>query len=139
MITPKTSYLIFIVVSTMAIGAQVSSAGDQQTATIRAKASQQAEKKPVRLHAVKVQPVTLDHGIKLIQQNADYQRIQSALESGASGRVEMSLILEPGQTAGESCICAGGKGELNGKPVDWPCDCSPAGCGTCGGSTLTSE
>jgi len=79
----------------------------------------------------------LDGAIGQLRQSSAFQKAAAAVQSGQAQKVQLGVTITPIPTSDEGCVCSGGKGTINNKPVDWPCDCSPAGCGTCGGSTLT--
>ncbi len=79
-----------------------------------------------------LQPASLDAAIDRFLKSDTYRRAQSAARSGKAEKIEFTISITPEQTLGEACICAGGKGSLGGNPTEWPCDCDPPGCGSCG-------
>ena len=81
-----------------------------------------------------LQPASLDKAIDRFLNSAPYKDAESAVNRGSAQKIDLSISIMPGQTASDSCVCGGGKGTINGKPVIFDCWCSPAGCGSCGGS-----
>ena len=98
--------------------------------------AQTAQRKPAR--KVKVASTDraqaaqrVDASIDFLRSSKVYDRAVSGLATAKDAKVAFQISLTPQTTGGESCVCVGGKGELNGKPVDWGCDCLPENCGTC--------
>ncbi len=90
--------------------------------------------KAVPAETAVLQTTSLDAAINRFVKSDTYRRAQSAVNSGKAKKIDFTISISPEETTGGSCICAGGKGSLNGTPTNWPCSCDPPGCGTCSSS-----
>lgn len=127
----KHRWIAFLAVTALAAGALAVS----QTQPQRAKPDDPRTPTAPTIVAKPAKPAPLDAALERLKKSPAYARAEAVLARGGKGRIDLTLSVIPPATTGEACICAGGKGELNGKPTTWPCDCSPPGCGSCGSIT----
>lgn len=126
----KHRWIPFVAVVVLAAGAVVVSQTRQpaKPADTAAPTAQGIATRPVNA-------TSLDAAVEQLKKSPAYAQAKAELARGGKSRIDLTLSVVPSETTGTACVCSGGKGEINGKPTSWPCDCSPPSCGSCGSIT----
>lgn len=136
-----TSILFIVLVSTCFYAANQLFASEQATsakADPRKVSRSTMAVKAVPAEKAVLQPASMDAAINRFLKSDTYRRAQSAVNSGKAKRIDFTISISPEEAVDGACVCAGGKGSLNGVPTNWPCDCDPPGCGSCSSSYLSN-